>query len=335
MGLGKKIILLGLASLFFSSCHEEIGPQAVNGSTVVPDSNAVVIVNEGNFQWGNASIGLYNPDLDSYQDGLYRAANGKALGDVLQEAHKIGNRYYLVLNGSNELVICQENWEELYRIPGQQAPYRLQYWQGGIWMSDLYQPRIQELNLDGQLVQELNLSGAAKSLAIWQGNLLIAHQRKLEMLNSIGTGLESLWQTTVDIKAVLIHQDQLFIALGNGTLWSWSHPDSNMVLIDSLNLVDAGLSEGLSTQGFYSYDGDSVYLHSQNQGYTGHALCKLSCENFYGMDYHSESKSLFIFDALNYVQPHRVWQLDAQNGRILHEFSAGALPNGIIKNWDN
>lgn len=334
MGMGRELIILAVLSLVLNACHKELGPQAINGSTVLPDSNAVVIVNEGNFQWGNASIGLYHPDLNQYQDGLYRAANGKALGDVLQEVHKIGDRYYLVLNGSNELVICEQNWQELYRKSGQQAPYRLHYWQGGIWLSDLYQTRIQELDLDGQLQQERTLSAAPKQLLIWQEMLIIQHQRKLEKLSETKGSIENLWQSNHDIKAVLNHQNQLFIALSNGTLWSWADPDSNLSFVDSLNLVEGGLCEGIAKQGFYAYDGDSIYWHSPAQNFKAKGLCQLNCENFYGLAFHAPTKSLFLFDALNYVQPHRVWQIDGQTGRVFQEFSAGALPNGILKNWD-
>jgi hypothetical protein len=332
MGLAKKLILVWASLSLLSACHKDLGPQSVTGKQVVPDSNAVIIVNEGNFQWGNASLGQYNPDLNLYEDGLFREANAEALGDVLQEAHKIGDRYYLVMNGSNELIICDSEWEVQKRVAGQSAPYRLYFWQGKICLSDYYQSKLWILDLEGNLQSEISLSGAPQALLSWQGDLVLSHQRKLEFLESANGSAASLASFNSDIQAVLTYEDQLFIALADDRLLQWEHPDSNLKVVDTLDILASALRPG--SNGFYSYDGDSIYRHQAALNFRGQAICAIATDNFYGLDWEEKSDALFLFDAKQYVAPHQVWRIDAQNGEVLNEFEAGALPNGLLKDWD-
>lgn len=318
--------------LLFAACHKDLGPQAVNGQQVVPDSNAVIIVNEGNFQWANASIGRYNPDLDLYQDGLFLEANGQVLGDVIQEAHKIGGRYYLVMNGSNELIICSSDWKIEKRIAGQSAPYRLWFWEDQICLSDYYQSKLWILDLDGNLKSEIPLSGAPKTLLDWQGNLIMAHQRKLEILKAGHSTTQNLLNLSTDLQALVSVEEQLFLALADGRIMRWAHPDSSLQSVDSL----AVLSDALVTagNGFYSYTGDSIFRHTAANQFKGQGLCAIATENYYGLDWNAASHTLYLFDARQYVQPHRVSRIDGASGDLLNDFEAGALPNGLLKDWD-
>ncbi len=332
MGLAKKLILVWASLSLLAACHKDLGPQSVSGNQVVPDSNAVIIVNEGNFQWGNASLGQYNPDLDLYEDGLFRETNAEALGDVIQEAHKIGDRYYLVMNGSNELIICDSEWEVQKRVAGQSAPYRLYFWQGKICLSDYYQSKLWFLDLEGKLLSEKPISGAPQSLLTWRGNLILAHQRKLESLKDENSSSQIIWTSDADISAVLNFNNELFIAAADGQLWRWSHPDSSLVLVDSLTIESGSLVD--AEDAFYSYDGDSIYRHSAGRQYKAQPLSAVTCENYYGLDYHQKSQCLYLFDAQQYIAPHRVRRISAANGQILNDFEAGALPNGLVKVWD-
>lgn len=331
--LGKRLILLMLMVISLGACQKEFGPQSVNGSEVVPDSTLAIIVNEGNFQWGNASLGQFNPEEGIYQDGLFRQANAQPLGDVIQEAHKIGDRYYLVMNGSNELVICNADWTELKSSPGLGAPKNLWFWQGSLWMSDLYQPKLQELDLDGNLISNKSLSGIPNSLCSWRNQLLLVYPSQLESIVAPNAVPQELIRFNDNVRAVLNYQENLFIALDNGALYSWSHPDSNLSFVDSVNILNGALSSADGQKGFFSYDGDSLYHHQKTNHFKAKGIVRLSCENFYGLDFHAESKSLYLFDARAFVAPHKAWRINPFNAQVLNEFEAGALPNGLLRKW--
>ena len=42
------------------------------------------ITNEGNFQYGNATLSFYNPDTRKVENEIFYRANGMKLGDVAQ-----------------------------------------------------------------------------------------------------------------------------------------------------------------------------------------------------------------------------------------------------------
>lgn len=333
MVLQRKIAFYVLLALGLASCNKEFGPQSVSGNIVVPDSSLAIIVNEGNFQWGNASLGQFDPDNSTYQDGIFRSANDRFLGDVIQEAHQIRDHFYLVMNGSNELLICDRNWQQLKSVAGLGAPKNLWFWNQSLWMTDLFQPQLQQLDLNGNLIATFDLSQSPSQILHWQDQLIIAFPKKLQRLNSTSNKFEDLSQFNNELEAILELDQGLVLAFDNARIEYWASPDSARELISTKSILPNALSADPSTNSFFSFDGDSLYAHARDWSYEASALLALKTENYYGLDFHPETNSLYLFDAKSYVQPHRVLRIDASTGTILDDFSAGALPNGLVKRW--
>ncbi len=333
MELGKKVIYIVLLGILLSSCHDELGPQGINGGALRPDTTAAIIVNEGNFQWGNASIGQFDPERSEYQDGLFRRANNAPLGDVIQEAHRIEERYYLVINGSNKLLFCNADWEQIQEVEGKSAPRNLVFWQQGIVLSDLFQPVLMSWDLAGNPGPEYQTDGTAFGLEVWKDLLIIAHRRQLQFLANPNESPAQLKTFSRDLENLERFNDQLVLTFSNGEIGLWEDPDSNIMVIDTLQILSGGII-GLSKENrFFTYDGSFIYEHRSEQGFKGIPRLAISCENFYGLDYHQGSNSLYLFDALTFVQPHRVRRIELNAFQVVDDFEAGALPNGLLKEW--
>jgi len=333
MAMGKKLSLFIVLALLSTACQKEFGPQAVNGSVVVPDSTSVVIVNEGNFMWGNAGLGQYDPEEERYADGLFQSANNKALGDVLQEVHKIGDRYYLVLNGSNKLLICDEDWREIKSIEAKGAPRNLYFWQHSLWLNDLYLNSISHYDIEGNLLGEFNSAKPSFKILDWQDKLILAQKRKLEAYDSSGDSLYSLASFSQDLEDLIVFQKALYLAFADGRLERWTDPDSNRILVDQLPIESGSLVLNPNHAEFFSYDGEHLRAHHFNGSFQSEIIISLECQNFYGLDFHAPSSSLYLFDARQFVQPHSVRRIDRASGALLDEFRAGALPNGLVREW--
>ena len=91
-----------LALLLLTGCDPANNPGAEPG----PDTISVFIVNEGNLNRANGSVSLYSkPDKRVTTLDLFRSANGRGLGDVVQSMTVRDNRAYLVVNNSNKIEV--------------------------------------------------------------------------------------------------------------------------------------------------------------------------------------------------------------------------------------
>ena len=89
-----------LLSAFLIGCGDD---DVVAVSTF---TDAVFVVNEGNFQGSNASIDFYSESTELLQPSIIQSVNGlDLLGDVAQSVHIAGNQLFVVVNNSNKIEV--------------------------------------------------------------------------------------------------------------------------------------------------------------------------------------------------------------------------------------
>lgn len=146
----KPLLAWMITLTLLASCDKSPNPIADNPIHEI-DSNSVgvYIVNEGNFQWGNASLSYYNPLSNLVQTDIYKAHNGKGIGDVLQSVCEYQNRLYLVVNNSRKIsVLDAKTWKETGIIEGFNSPrYILPINENKAYVSDLYENAVYIVNL--------------------------------------------------------------------------------------------------------------------------------------------------------------------------------------------
>lgn len=79
----------------------------VNNSSNPPSVGGVYVLNEGNFNKGNASITAYNPETGDVNQQAFQAKNGSnhVLGDLGQSFAHIDGRLYAVINNSDKIEV--------------------------------------------------------------------------------------------------------------------------------------------------------------------------------------------------------------------------------------
>jgi YVTN family beta-propeller protein len=75
-----------------------------------PYDSGVLVLEEGTFQKGNASVSLLNPQTGQVTaPNIFSAVNDRPLGDVLQSYIEIGGKGYLVVNNSDKVEVVENS----------------------------------------------------------------------------------------------------------------------------------------------------------------------------------------------------------------------------------
>ncbi len=67
--------------------------------------NGILVLHEGNFFGGNASVSFVSEDLSSVTNGIFNDITGEALGDVAQSMAFDGDLAYIVVNNSQKVEV--------------------------------------------------------------------------------------------------------------------------------------------------------------------------------------------------------------------------------------
>jgi hypothetical protein len=102
------LVLLSIITLFFG-CERELDVQ----NPVPRDTKGVYVINEGNFGRGNAEITLYIPDSNKVVQDLFYNVNSMRLGDQAQNMYINNGVGYIVVSGSNKIVLMDINTNKL------------------------------------------------------------------------------------------------------------------------------------------------------------------------------------------------------------------------------
>jgi len=91
--------------------------------TLTASPDGLFITNEGNFQYGNATLSYYDPSDKKVQNEVFLRTNGMKLGDVAQSMSIYDNKGWIVVNNSHVVfAIDLNNFKELGRIENLTAP---------------------------------------------------------------------------------------------------------------------------------------------------------------------------------------------------------------------
>ncbi len=134
--------------VLFSCMIEETTPD--EDKPLTPESaRGVLVVNEGNFMYGNASLSYYDAlSGDVLQDVFYRA-NGLPLGDVAQSVVIRDTLAYVVVNNSGRIyVMDHRNFEYVGKITGLVSPRNIHFVNDSkAYVTDLYDHSISIVDL--------------------------------------------------------------------------------------------------------------------------------------------------------------------------------------------
>ena len=111
-------------------------------------AHGLFIINEGCFQYGNATLSFYDPQNSNIENEVFLRANGMKLGDVAQSMTVRDGKGWIVVNNSHVIfAIDVDTFKEIGRIENLTSPrcihfvsdekaYVTQLWDNRIFIVD-------------------------------------------------------------------------------------------------------------------------------------------------------------------------------------------------------
>jgi hypothetical protein len=164
-------------SLFFSACTEE-PPITTSGVY----SEGVFTINEGVFGQTSGTITHYNRTDRTVTQKIFKEANSRDLGDVVQSMSFYEDKAYIVVNNSNKIEVADANtFEEQAQITGLRLPrYFLASTSDKAYVSewgvDGLTGTIAVVNLNDQTItQRIPVGVGPEKLLLKNGKLYVTH----------------------------------------------------------------------------------------------------------------------------------------------------------------
>jgi DNA-binding beta-propeller fold protein YncE len=332
------IVFLCISMLLVQACKKE-KPQIKEIPKVV--KGKVLVLNEGNFGWNNASIGIYDSEKKEYTDGVFKEKAGKELGDILQSVMADGSEIYLVVNNSGKIEVLDKNSLDYVRtlsVGG--SPRYLAKIEGKdeAFLTDYSGNFVRRINLQtGEVIKVIAQQGFTERIQ-HLGNGFFAFEnmnsKKVYLLNAENNQITDSFAVEGRMAGFSVDKDNKTAYLDGGSanttgkLLRLNAADFSMPeLIFSLPEGNAVSKIDYKENGSWVFvQGNQLVFMSENGNIQKQVT--LPQGNYYGFEFISGLKEIYLSDAKDYTQNSLVLVFNNE-GEKKYDFTAGRITSGF------
>ncbi|MGB1041441.1 MAG: YncE family protein [Flavobacteriales bacterium] len=340
----RNIIIYTTFVILFVGCKKEIGPQNVSDSEI--GNGNLLILNEGNFGTGNASVSIYNPNTKEVFNNQFKAVNGFGIGDVLQSVNRNGDLYYFVVNNSGKVVVTDTNLVYQYEITGFNSPRYIEFYGNKAFVTDLKQNAIYVVDLiSKQITNQIRTQGWTETIHIYKDKLLVldrgnylsnSDSNQIYFVDPISESIVDSIKTNINPNSMVVDNNELWVlcsgksGINKASLTCYNLITNELVRNFKFTSFSDNPSRLVSNKsGKLYYINSSLYSFSiQDTTISLVPFFPKSTENFYGLFYSQNLNELFITDSKDYTFLGEVKRLDLF-GNQTDVFEAGIIPQAL------
>jgi len=328
-----------ISFVVFHSCKEDDKPP--DNTIDINTGHGVFIVNEGNFQWSNASVTFYDFTTGSYKEDIFKDVNNRPLGDVAQSIYVYNGKGYIVVNNSNKIeVVNMSDFSSSGVISGLVSPrYFLPVDAAKAYVTDLYSNNISVVDLNtNNVVETIPCKGSTEEMLHYNDVVIVTNTRsdKIylistnsdEIADSIqlgfaGTSLRmdknnKLWVMCAgdagnSVKAAIYKVD-----IQQKQVEHCFQLNTSLDIWDKLTINSTRDTLYYMCKGIYRMPVTATDLPSQAFIQQGSAL-------FHGLAVNPVNNNIFVADAVDYVQKGKVYYYDS-GGTLKGTINTGIIP---------
>lgn len=341
----NKYILICFMLLLGLACKKDNPPPA---KVLIPDrmdSLSVLVINEGNFQFGNASLTLINTNSGTVQEDLFKATNARPLGDVAQSACEYNNNIYIVVNNSGKIeVINKSDFKWLATIHGLTSPrYMLPVTESKAYVTDLYANKMAILDLKtNQVSGYITCKGWTEEL-LQVGNEVWVTNKTSDYVYVIDIASDKCTDSVkVNYASNSIVKDK------DNHLWIMCWGDKQKNSLPALLCINPSSRTILKT---FTFDDNSfkpekleinktmdtlyfinTHIYSmpvESSSLPKEYLINASGTVIYNMNIDNSVGNIYFTNAKDYVQKGEVYCY-SKGGQLLHTYSTGIIPGEML-----
>lgn len=186
----KSLFLALVAMLALSACDKE-----ENIICTEPDPWPFVVLNNGNWGSNDACLTQFDMSYGTIVDHLFEKANGQHLGDLGQDIVKVGDEFYIAVNGSQTIFVTDADFVVKHQIVAEADGQRLspRYFcpvEGKVYVT-YYEGYLGEISVRDYSVRTTKVGMNPEGLAYLDGKIYVA--------NSGGLNYENGYDNTVSV----------------------------------------------------------------------------------------------------------------------------------------
>ncbi len=347
-------ILLPAFVMLSAACEKN--PVDDNGLRVEKEVySGAIIVNEGHFQQGDASLSFYDNDNKNIYNDVFAAENGEALGDVGNSIYIRDSLAYIVVNNSDKIEVINTSTfrrRQVITLPPGTSPRHLAFSdQNNLFVTSLYGGKVLIIDSgSGKVAGEITVAANPEELLRINDRIFVANSgfgagNTISVIdlntNQVLTGI------TVGDNPRFLRQDPYgrVHALCSGAFNDWADPNDDtpggVWVIDpsGLNVMDTLLMPAGQHPGKFDISaGGTGYVVMENtiMSYDAETMEILSADlipgmaiQIYGLRYNNYENLLYILDAVDYVSAGKLWIFDPADLTMDGPYTTGAIPGDL------
>lgn len=343
--LRSLLVLCAIAAATFAGgCTDDIPvtpapPAGVTG---------VFVLNEGNFQRSNASLSLYLPKADSIYNDVFRAVNGRGLGDTGNSITVHDGRAYIVVNGSNRIEVIDVATRTLVHTiecPAGASPRHIAFDENGVgYISNLYANTVSVYDAQTRTITaEVAVGANPEGLLVARGHVLVANSgfgngRSLSVISTATRTLVGSIPVGDNPQTLIALDASTALVLCTGAYNDWQDPaDDTPGMLYWIDLADRHVKDSLVIGGHPQRLAVDARGHAYTVADDGITRIDLATKqitprfiagSFYGLAVAPALDRIYVTEPLDYVQPGR-FVIYSGAGVRMGAHDAGIIPGAI------
>jgi len=345
-------VIFGISSCSKDPVRPTPGPVLPPPDDSATFSSGFFIINEGNFNWGNASITYVDNSTHTAHQNIFEQVNNRPLGDIAQSMRVMNNRGYIVVNVSNKVeVVDLSTFKTIKSIDGFNSPRYIEF-------VDSTKAYVTNLYKDISVVDLTTLT-VTKTIKIpeWTEGMVMYNQYMF--LTCIGDFNEPSSRRKAKLLILDTNEDKIVDSIQTGTepvgividkklkLWVLCSGGWDGFASPVLIRVDPDLRQVEKAFSFSGNDipsrlsvnptGDTIYYLRNGvfqMPVTATELPSVPLISsgghlFYGMAVHPVDGTIFVSDAIDYVQNGLAYHYSSSSGAKIESWETGRIPGSF------